>query len=92
MAWLDGPVVHLRDVRTELLAKLVLRARLGLDQRAFLIVQRRTFGPLVRALASSEDLSAIGATRIIARWRCETAEAVVRFVDGLIADLIEAEG
>ncbi len=89
--WLDAPVEHLRDVRTELLGKLVLRDRLGLDQRSFLVTQRRAFAPLVRALASWESGAPSGANRIVARWRAETAEAVVQFIDGMLADLTENE-
>ena len=37
--WLDEPVAHLRDVRTELLIELALRARVGLDPAPLLTAQ-----------------------------------------------------
>ncbi len=90
-AWLDEPVVHLRDVRTELLAKLLLRQRLKLDERAFLVAQRRAIGPLVRALVASQTEATGGPDLIVARWRAEAAETAVRFVDGLLADIAAAD-
>jgi DNA-binding PadR family transcriptional regulator len=90
-AWLDEPVAHLRDVRTVLLAKLLLRQRLHLDARGFLVSQRRAIGPLVHALEAAQIDAAAGPDLIVARWRAETAETVVRFVDGLLADIVDAE-
>ena len=40
-AWLDSPVAHLRDVRTELLVKVALRRRAGLDPQLLLRAQAR---------------------------------------------------
>ena len=74
--WLDTPVEHLRDVRTELLVKLSLRARAGLDNQALLAVQRQLFESAIDALTSShadDDL--------VDLWRRESARAVRRFLD-----------
>ena len=74
--WLDTPVPHLRDVRTELLVKLVLRRRAGLDNDALLVAQRLVFEPAIEVLTSSrqdEDL--------VDLWRRESARAVRRFLD-----------
>src|SRR5436309_3198738 len=41
--WLDTPVQHLREVRTELLVKLALRDRAGLDNEDLLDAQQARF-------------------------------------------------
>jgi molybdopterin-binding protein len=74
--WLDAPIRHLRDVRTELLVKVLLRRRAGLDTDAFLAAQRDQFEATIDALTSSsadDDLVAV--------WRRESARAVRRFLD-----------
>ena len=74
--WLDRPVEHLRDVRTELLVKLHLRDRAGRDNRDLLAVQQRLFEPAIDALTSTaadDDLVDV--------WRRESARAVRRFLD-----------
>ena len=70
------PVEHLRDVRTELLVKLHLRRRAGLDDQALLAVQRQLFEPAIDTLTSThadDDL--------VDLWRRESARAVRRFLD-----------
>jgi molybdopterin-binding protein len=74
--WLDEPVQHLRDVRTELLVKLHLRARIGLDNRPLLAAQQQLFAPTIDVLTSvraDDDLVDV--------WRRESARAVRRFLD-----------
>jgi molybdopterin-binding protein len=74
--WLDAPVEHLRDVRTELLVKLFLRARADLDNSEFLAMQQQLFEPTIDALTSTsadDDL--------VDLWRRESARAVRRFFD-----------
>jgi molybdopterin-binding protein len=74
--WLDTPVEHLRDVRTELLVKLLLRTRAGIDNRGLLERQTDLFAPTIGALTSSgpdDDLVDV--------WRRESARAVRRFLD-----------
>ena len=50
--WLDTPVEHLRDVRTELLVKLFLRQRAGLDNEPLLAAQQEKFAPTIDVLTS----------------------------------------
>lgn len=76
-AWLVTPVVHLRDVRTELLLKLVLAPRLGVDVRSLLREQERVFRPIIAALERA--LTAPDAD-VVDRWRFESAQAVARFL------------
>jgi PadR family transcriptional regulator AphA len=74
--WLDEPVEHLRDVRTELLVKLFLRDRAGIDNEPFLARQAELFEPAIDALTSThrdDDL--------VDLWRRESARAVRRFLD-----------
>lgn len=73
--WLNEPVAHLRDVRTELLLKLALRARAGLEPESLVAAQRRVLSPAIAALTTtpSDD--------IVDRWRRENALAVSRFLD-----------
>jgi molybdopterin-binding protein len=73
--WLDTPVAHLRDVRTELLVKLFLRQRAGLDNETLLRAQQRVFAPTIDVLTScdvNDDL--------VDLWRRESARAVRRFL------------
>jgi DNA-binding PadR family transcriptional regulator len=75
--WLDTPVEHLRDVRTELLVKLVLRQRAGLENDAFLAAQQQAFTPLIDRLLASDDPD------VVDLWRRESARAVLRFLEQL---------
>lgn len=78
--WLHTPVGHLRDVRTELLLKLVLCDRLGLDPRPLVTRQQSVFRPHLAALGVP------GAAPVdhVDRWRHESAQAVGRFLDGVL--------
>ena len=74
--WLDTPVQHVRDVRTELLVKLTLRERAGLDNTELLAAQQEVFAPAIDGLtsAAAED-------DLVDLWRRESARAVRRFLD-----------
>jgi PadR family transcriptional regulator AphA len=85
--WLDTPVEHVRDVRTELLVKLFLRDRAGLDNVALLTAQQELFAPTIDALTSThpdDDL--------VDLWRRETARAVRRFLDQALHPLEVRDG
>lgn len=76
--WLVRPVAHLRDVRTELLLKLELRRRAGLDPAPLVAAQRAAFAERVKVLqAGARD------DDVVSRWRAEHALAVERFLDAL---------
>ncbi|MGA1362601.1 MAG: PadR family transcriptional regulator [Ilumatobacteraceae bacterium] len=79
LGWLDEPVEHVREVRTVLLVKLVLRRRMGLASTRFLSRQRRTLAPLAEAIVSRRDGDEVD------RWRAESAAAAMRFLDSLPA-------
>jgi PadR family transcriptional regulator AphA len=74
--WLDTPVRHLRDVRTELLVKLALRNRAGLDNEVLLAAQQEVFEPAIGVLTSTRDDD-----DLVDLWRRESARAVRRFLD-----------
>jgi DNA-binding PadR family transcriptional regulator len=76
-AWLDQPVEHLRDVRTELVVKMMLRDRAGLSAQSFLSAQHEAFAPLLRAIESSPAQTPVD------MWRRESASAVKRFLTRL---------
>ena len=75
--WLGAPVEHLRDVRTELVLKLVLSHRIGRDRRPLVRAQERAFRDRFAALvaaAASPDADVVDV------WRHESAESVRRFL------------
>lgn len=74
--WLDAPVEHLRDVRTELLLKLVLRRRRGLEVESLLRSQQECFHERFEALTTAGP----GAD-LVELWRRESARAVRRFLE-----------
>ena len=75
--WLDRPVDHVRDVRSELLLKLALRDRAAMPADGLLRAQGELLAPVIESLngqASAGDA--------VDRWRAENARAVRRFLDG----------
>jgi PadR family transcriptional regulator AphA len=85
--WLNEPVEHIRDLRTELLAKLALITRAGSDPSALLAAQRLVLEPIVAALAEQKE-SARDFEKTIVAWRYHVAQAAIHFLD----DLHELEG
>lgn len=83
--WLDQPVTHPRDVRTELLVKLVLRARRGKPLAPLAGAQLDRFASATRGLARRAR-DAQGADRIVARWRVESLGAIRRTLEAIVAD------
>lgn len=82
--WLDRPVGHLRDVRAELLLKVLLSERDGRDPTPMLRAQRARFAPLVET-HDARRRTAAGADRVVAVWRSELARASIRTIDALLA-------
>ena len=78
--WLPRPVIHLRDLRSELLLKLQLAASLGIEVSTLVDAQRRVVTEIRRSLLAHlreqpDD--------IVTQWRLETADAALRFLDSL---------
>ena len=78
--WLGEPAAHLRDVRTELLLKLVLCQLSGTDPATLVEAQRSLSEPVVRKWAA--ELRAQPGDPVTL-WRYESSRAVVRFLDRL---------
>jgi PadR family transcriptional regulator AphA len=79
--WITTPVAHLRDVRSELLLKLLLADQCGIDIGEMLVEQRRQVASMhdtLTAQASDSD-------DVIAVWRRESAGAALSFLDIVIA-------
>jgi DNA-binding PadR family transcriptional regulator len=83
-AWLTTPVPHLRDLRSELLLKLVLAEQCGIDVSGMLDRQRAVIVDIAAAINESPD-----ADDVVTLWRRASSEAALRFVDTvrpLVAD------
>lgn len=80
-AWLDEPVDHVRDVRTELLLKLAFRQRAGAEVASLAAAQQQRFASTFAALTSG---SADDAGTLVDVWRRESARAVRRFLGALV--------
>lgn len=76
--WIDTPVIHLRDLRSELLLKLVLATGCGLDAGPLLSAQRHHVDQMVTALEVPNDCN-----DPVALWRYEAAAAAQRFLERL---------
>jgi len=79
--WINTPVVHLRDMRSELLLKLVLADECGIDISDMLKAQRKNIKTLQRNIESSLDGNDKNDT--VHKWRGEIAEATLRFIDSI---------
>lgn len=76
--WLAQPVAHLRDLRSELLLKLVIGANLGAPQRTLVRRQKKIVEGIINGLEKSEP-----SDDVVSTWRLESAEAARRFLDRL---------
>ena len=77
LQWLDSPVTHLREVRTELVLKVMLRDRMGLALAPFLALQHEIFDPLIASINKDQSASPVNL------WRKESANAVKRYLSRL---------
>ncbi|GAA0627191.1 hypothetical protein GCM10009547_33410 [Sporichthya brevicatena] len=78
--WLDQPVDHLRDARSELLIKLMLRERMGLPRSPFVDEQYQVFADLTEALSKRSDADP---DDLVAIWRAEMARGVLSAIQRL---------
>lgn len=78
--WVTTPVTHLRDVRSELLLKLVLARRCSIPVDAMIEEQRS----LIEGIRSGlEDGFASKPADLVLMWRRRSADAVLNFLDDL---------
>ena len=99
--WLATPVAHLRDLRSELLLKLILAEHCGVDMEPMLLQQRAHIEQMAAAITAQSDptaqsgsaarsnpaarSNAAGPTDVVALWRSESSNAALRFVDRLLS-------
>ena len=79
--WRAEPVRHLRDVRSALLAKVLLRQRAGERLGPLVAEQRNVFAPLFERLTG--QFRTTETDHVIAAWRYESSQAVARLLDHL---------
>jgi PadR family transcriptional regulator AphA len=72
--WVRTPVPHLRDLRSELLLKLVLAQQCGIDVHDMLERQRAVIEEIAAGLQDA-------APDVVTLWRQASSEAALRFVD-----------
>jgi DNA-binding PadR family transcriptional regulator len=87
--WLTEPVAHVRDLRSELLLKLLFAQRSGRDRAPVLQAQRAILTETIKGLESrpvGEEPSEV----TLRSFRLETARAGQRFVDQELARLVGA--
>ncbi|MFZ8997767.1 MAG: PadR family transcriptional regulator [Ilumatobacteraceae bacterium] len=77
--WVTTPVAHVRDLRSELLVKLVLAERAGIDVADMLARQRTIIDHHASALGEADP------DDVVAVWRAEATAAARRFVDRITA-------
>lgn len=81
-AWLRTPVEHQRDLRSELVLKLVFAERLGADLGDMLERQRSIVDRHAEALAAASHADP---GDVVALWRVESTRAAQRFLDRVTA-------
>lgn len=74
---MQRPVAQARDLRGELLSKLVLAQRLGVDVSEMLAAQQRVVADHVIEL---ERIAALHPGDVVTRWRLENSRAAARFL------------
>jgi PadR family transcriptional regulator AphA len=80
--WLQTPVAHMRDVRSELLLKIVLAEHCGIDISSMLTEQRSRVAVQVAAFDRHDD-DVQGRDDVVMMWRRESARSVLHFLDAL---------
>ena len=79
--WLNSPVAHLRDLRSELLLKLIFADLCDIDVTNMLDEQYEHIDQLARALEGQIDDD--DAVDVVALWRREHSQAALRVLDQL---------
>jgi len=81
--WLREPVEHIGDARPLLLLKLLLSARVGLDDLPLLEAQHRLYAEAAESLAAS-PLPSSSARAILVRFQLESTLGLVCFIERLL--------
>jgi DNA-binding PadR family transcriptional regulator len=78
--WVAAPVVHLRDLRSELLLKLIVADLCDIEVSEMLEAQRAHIADLAEAI---DGQAAEQPADVVALWRSEASHAALRFLDRL---------
>jgi tRNA-Thr(GGU) m(6)t(6)A37 methyltransferase TsaA len=81
--WRAAPVEHVRDLRSELMLKLLFHERAELDPLQLLERQATVLARTERAL-EDQLASSAGFDRILALWRLSSSRGALSFVEGLL--------
>src|SRR5918992_1594175 len=81
--WRSGTVAHVRDLRSELMLKLLFHERAGLDPTELLYEQALVLARTERAL-ESQLAAAAGFERTLVLWRLTVGRAALSFVEALL--------
>jgi len=84
LAWLSTPAEHARDIRSELMVKLALLDRSGIDSRDLLRAQLDRLLP-VAAVLEERLRATTGFEHTLVLWRHEAMTATLRFLEALCA-------
>lgn len=79
--WLDTPVAHLRDVRSELLLKLIIAELCAIALDDMLDRQHARITELADAMDVDDEVDA--PVDVVDLWRQESSQAALRFLDRL---------
>jgi DNA-binding PadR family transcriptional regulator len=79
--WLDTPVAHLRDMRSELLLKLIIADLCDINIADMLDRQHDHIEQMAEAIAIHADVDA--PVDVVDLWRQESSRAALRFLDRL---------
>jgi PadR family transcriptional regulator AphA len=82
--WLTEPVAHVREVRSELMLKLLFLSRRGADPVPLLERQQTILRPLVTGLEAGAR-GGEGFDQVLYLWRLESARAALRFAEDLLS-------
>lgn len=80
--WLNAPVPHVRDIRSQLLLKLALLDRAGEDPGELLRRQRAVLEPIARAIEARQAECA-GFDAVLLAWRRSTVQTALDFLDAI---------
>jgi DNA-binding PadR family transcriptional regulator len=83
--WLNDTVDHPRDARIELLAKFVLRNRRAMRNKQLATRQRKLFERQAANLQIAAN-SATDDVRLVALWRVENINAMIRLLDVVVKE------
>ena len=81
--WVTTPVAHVRDLRSELLLKIVLARQNEIEITGMLDAQRRRIDELLGSFERDRPGDGTVGDDVVERWRLEAAHAAARFLDGL---------